>query len=139
MYKYLIYGELPVFYTRDSQIYRQIFCMNRQYFLNTGVPSFKKKPQPRAHSPAFFPTQPSPAATNMTSDESSAAERVFAIIDLAANIAEHVGGREAWRMMLVSQAARAGVKEWLRRLVVEEERAGENNNAWELVHPPPNV
>ena len=71
----------------------------------------------------------------MTSDESSAAERVFAIIDLAPNIAEHVGGREAWRMMSVSQAARAGVKEWLRRLVVEEERAGETN-AWELVELP---
>ena len=74
----------------------------------------------------------------MTSDDSSsAAERVFAIIDLAAIIAEHVGGREAWRMMSVCRGARAGVKERLRRLVVEEAtRAGENNNEWELVELP---
>ena len=73
----------------------------------------------------------------MTSDDSSsAAERVFAIIDLAAIIAEHVGGREAWRMMSVCRGARAGVKEWLRRLVVEEARAGEDNNEWELVELP---
>ena len=65
----------------------------------------------------------------------SAAEHVFVITDLAAIIVEHVGGREAWRFMAVSKAARAGAKERLRKLV-EKERAGDINNAFEVVELP---